>query len=250
MICYFSATGNSKHVAVRLAAALGDRAVSVLELKGQAVTIGSNDRLVIVYPNYCGGIPTVIDTFLRETKFELAKDAECILIITYGNNTGASAAIATKRFKKNTKRMFDAMFSVKMPDNWTPVFDLTDKNMVAEINRKADEELDEVIAQIKAGARGDFVKNKLGKLMEFIHPGFYKKLSKTSHLQLEDSCIGCGLCAENCPVNAIEMVAGKPTWTVENCAMCLGCLHRCPQFAIQYDGQTKNHGQYVHPDGC
>ena len=30
--------------------------------------------------------------------------------------------------------------------------------------------------------------------------------------------------------------------------MCLGYLHRCPKFAIQYDDKTKDHGQYLHPD--
>lgn len=49
-------------------------------------------------------------------------------------------------------------------------------------------------------------------------------------------------------VNAITMKDGKPVWTQGNCAMCLGCLHRCPKFAIQYDDATKNHGQYQHPD--
>ena len=33
----------------------------------------------------------------------------------------------------------------------------------------------------------------------------------------------------------------------ERCAMCLGCLHRCPKFAIQYGNRTKRHGQYTHP---
>jgi NAD-dependent dihydropyrimidine dehydrogenase PreA subunit len=44
------------------------------------------------------------------------------------------------------------------------------------------------------------------------------------------------------------MKDGKPTWTKKNCAMCLGCLHRCPRFAIQYDDKTRDHGQYLHPD--
>ena len=29
--------------------------------------------------------------------------------------------------------------------------------------------------------------------------------------------------------------------------MCLGCLHRCPKFAIQYGSRTKKHGQYTNP---
>lgn len=247
MIFYFSATGNSKHVARRLADALGEQMLSVLDVR-EPVSVTAGERLILVHPNYCGGVPSVIADFLRKGRFQLAADSELILVITYGNNTGASSAIAAKYFKKNTGRYFDAMYSVKMPDNWTPVFDLTNAEEVAGINRKADEEIDSMIAQIRQQARGDFVKDKLGKMMELIYPGFYKKLSKTSHLHVEDSCIGCGLCEKNCPVGAIELKDGKPAWIKENCAMCLGCLHRCPKFAIQYDDKTRNHGQYLHPD--
>ncbi|MBR3839625.1 MAG: EFR1 family ferrodoxin [Erysipelotrichales bacterium] len=248
MIYYFSATGNSKHVANVLSKELNEECVSVVDVLNTEISIKDNEKLIIVYPNYCGGVPSVIREFLQNNKFSLASAAKLILIITYGNNTGASDSIATKYFKKNTGRTFDAMFSVKMPDNWTPVFDLTNAEEVAEINRKADEEIDMITQMIKNGIVGDHVKDKLGKKMEFIYPGFYKSLSKTIHLHVEDTCIGCGLCEKNCPVNVITMKDGKPVWTKKNCAMCLGCLHRCPKFAIQYDDKTKNHGQYQHPD--
>ena len=246
MIYYFSATGNSKHVAGRLAESLNESITSVLDVLGKGIAV--DDRLILVYPNYCGGVPSVIREFLQKNIFQISKEAQLILVITYGNNTGASASIATKYFKKNTGHSFDAMYSVKMPDNWTPVFDLTNAEEVAEINRKADEELDGIIRKIKIGTKGDYVNDKLPKFAEFVYPGFYKSLSKTSHLHVEESCIGCGLCAKNCPVNAIEMKDGNPAWTKKNCAMCLGCLHRCPKFAIQYDDKTRNHGQYLHPD--
>lgn len=246
MIYCFSATGNSKHVANRLAEALNETVTPVLDVLDLGIKV--DDRMILVYPNYCGGVPSVIREFLQKNIFQISKDAKLILVITYGNNTGASSSIATKYFKKNTGRSFDAMYSIKMPDNWTPVFDLTNAEEVAEINRKADEEIDGIIRKIKMGVEGDQVNDKLGKFMEVVYPGFYKTLSKTSHLHVEDTCIGCGLCAKNCPVNAIEMRDGKPTWTKKNCAMCLGCLHRCPKFAIQYDDKTKDHGQYLHPD--
>ena len=51
-----------------------------------------------------------------------------------------------------------------------------------------------------------------------------------------------------CPVNAIEMKNKRPVWVKEKCVMCLGCLHRCPKFAIEYGKNTTKHGQYTHPN--
>lgn len=51
-----------------------------------------------------------------------------------------------------------------------------------------------------------------------------------------------------CPVNAIEIRDNKPVWMKDKCTMCLGCLHCCPKFAIQYGKNTKKHGRYKNPN--
>jgi len=44
---------------------------------------------------------------------------------------------------------------------------------------------------------------------------------------------------------SFSMENKKPVWSKEKCTLCLGCLHRCPVFAIQYGKRTKAHWQYV-----
>ena len=47
---------------------------------------------------------------------------------------------------------------------------------------------------------------------------------------------------------AIEIRDKKPVWVKQKCTACLGCLHRCPKFAIQYGKNTVKHGQYTNPN--
>ncbi|MDO4489015.1 MAG: EFR1 family ferrodoxin [Eubacteriales bacterium] len=79
-------------------------------------------------------------------------------------------------------------------------------------------------------------------------PLYNRKVRRTVNLRAENTCIGCGLCAPKCPVDAIEMRVSRPVWVKDKCVMCLGCLHRCSRFAIQYGKNTKKHGQYTHPN--
>ena len=64
-------------------------------------------------------------------------------------------------------------------------------------------------------------------------------------LMTEECPDTCGKCLRACPVQAIEMRNKKPVWIKDQCVMCLGCLHRCPSFAIQYGRRTARHGQYT-----
>ncbi|MEA1973034.1 MAG: 4Fe-4S binding protein, partial [Candidatus Cloacimonadota bacterium] len=55
--------------------------------------------------------------------------------------------------------------------------------------------------------------------------------SKTIFVNSEE-CIGCELCIDICPVNAIEMVDGKAVIDIDRCNNCGECTYVCPTNAI------------------
>jgi len=48
----------------------------------------------------------------------------------------------------------------------------------------------------------------------------------------KDFCLGCGLCAESCPQQAISLPSGQAQIDQSRCNHCGICLDVCPQGAI------------------
>lgn len=251
MIFYFSATGNCKYVAQRIASATKDRLFPIADLMKDgsfSFALGEGESVGIISPTYAWGLPAIVCDFLLKSGFIFTKKPYVWFLATYGTTSGQSGFFADRYMKKKGLSV-DAFFSVKMPDVWTPIFDLSDKSKVAAINARAEPQIDSVIDKITKKECGDFMQNKVPRFAAGLFYRTYDaNMRKTNHFTVEKTCIGCGLCAKRCPVNAIEMRDGKPSWKIEKCTMCLGCLHRCPTFSIQYGKNTKKHGQYLNPN--
>lgn len=252
MIFYFSATGNSKYVALKIAENIKEAAISITDcVKSQKFTfeVKDKEKIGFVIPTYFWGLPSIAYEFLDKLELRMSDSYHPYIyhVATFGTTTGQIGYMVNEFLKKRGLSL-NGRFSVQMPDTWTPVFNLTNKEKINKINHNAEKQIAEMAEKIRSEFAGDFSHRKVPMFAVKLHYPMYESARETKHFMVEDSCIGCRLCANKCPVEAIEMQGGRPVWVKEKCTLCLGCLHHCPKFAIQYGNKTQKHGQYINPN--
>jgi ferredoxin len=62
----------------------------------------------------------------------------------------------------------------------------------------------------------------------------------------ESKCIGCGICVEKCPIEAISLIDGKTHDDKNRCIGCGVCVHHCPEQARTLT-QTEQREVYIPP---
>ena len=239
-IIYFSATGNSKYVATRLAK---DKLFFIPDLIKEDILEFDDDVIGIVSPTYFWGLPSIVKDFLEKAIFH----ADYLYFVaTYGTTPGASGSMAKRLVKGKT---IDSFYSVRMVDTYTPIFDISIKEKRDRFIKNTEKEINKVIESVAKKEHKTIMNRQTPAFVAnmIAQPLYENKKRLTSRLSVNNNCIGCGLCARKCPINAIEMIDKKPVWVKDKCVMCLGCLHRCPKFAIECGKKTKNHGQYQNP---
>ncbi len=252
MVLYFSATGNSKYCAEKIANATQDNLFSLNDAMkyGQAeIDMGGDSQLIIVSPVYDMGMSWAVKEYLETVDFKNVPEVCYICaVFTCGKSCGI-AADEIREVMQQKGLSLNAAFAVCMPDTYIPMFPLASKEKQQEILTKAEDTLSAVISKIQNRASviemPPAAPKPMAKLIRKIN---IPKQKKTDHFWVKDSCIGCGLCEQVCPMNIIQIREGKPVWTKDGCACCLGCIHRCLVQAIQYGKRTEKTGRYTNPN--
>ncbi len=249
MIVWYSGCGNSRFVADTLSKELGDDKMIFIPdaaRQGKALEFGTDEALGIVFPVYSWSVPKLVSEFLRTVRIK-GKPAYIFAACTCGDETG----LTIKHLKKDLARRdleLDAFFSFQMPETYVnlPGFKLdTDENAKRKISA-ARNSLPETVKLIQQRARGNFDKLKGGSSFlksNILKPLFYGLLITDRKFNVSDNCIGCGICAKNCPLQNITIENDRPRWN-GHCTNCMSCYHRCPKNAINFGSTTQGKGQY------
>lgn len=231
---YFSATGNSLYLAEQIQKNNPGEIRYIPAYEGDG---SEYEKLILVSPIYSWGLPVhVYDLIPR-----LTKERPIYLVLNYGGMSGGAAYFAYIYAKEHGITL-RGVYLMKMPENYTLAFTVPgfyrDK-----VLRAAPKNIAKIAMAI---AQNETAIPKVQKLKTEA----YLKNKSNWHLIARDfsvtaDCTRCGKCVSLCPVKNISLTDGRVQFG-DGCVACLGCYHRCPQKAIQYQNKAKKY-RYVNP---
>lgn len=244
MIVYYTGTGNSRYVAQRFAAALGDDLITANEYirNDTPADLHSDRPWVFVSPTYGWQIPHIFAAFLRRGRFTGSRKA--YFVMTCGSEIGNADKYNRELCTEKTISCMGTA-QIVMPENYIAMFSAPQADEAREIVAKAEPNIDCVIASIQRNQPFAPTRNNLyDRLMSGpVNPIFYKFFVKADAFTVSDACIGCGQCAKLCPMNNVTLKDGKPVWG-KVCTHCMACICYCPVSAIEYGKKSVGQPRY------
>lgn len=249
-IFVFSATGNSKYLAVKIADETELEIVSVNErlLTYEEEYDFDGETVGFVFPVYAWGCPSIMERFVKSLNFS-GKPSYVFAVANCGDSMGNTLTDFAKLLKEKAIVLDYGDFFV-MPNNYLPLSDVDSKETEKQKLLNADRKLGGVIENIVRGQKG--INQPNGILNGFLSGPVHKVFNQTSakgykKLHINSDCVGCGLCAIVCPLSNITLKNEKPQWG-ENCISCMACINWCSHKAIDYGKKTVNRGRYHNPN--
>lgn len=218
-ILYFSPTETTEKIAKEIGSVFSEQVIehdiTDRKVREEKLTFQKEDCVIIGVPVYSGRIPKIVKPFFENLK---GNSTTAICFVMYGNRAYDDALLELQTILKENgfqvigagsfvgEHTYTKLVATQRPDS-------KDLEVAREFAKKWKDKLEEGIkTPIAVPGNSE-----------------YRAYSSSSPMEIEtkESCISCGLCAQNCPTGAIA-VDDFSRVDEELCINCLRCVKKCP----------------------
>ncbi|MBN2144577.1 MAG: EFR1 family ferrodoxin [Candidatus Aureabacteria bacterium] len=247
ILYYFSGTGNSLKVAKDLSAELGEtELVPITNVIKEDITAPA-ERVGIVFPVYCWGVPRIIRDFIERLK--PAEPCYFFSVCTCGGIPAGTLEQLSGLFLSKGMKL-NAGFFVKMPGNCVTLYGAFSKEKQNKMFDKSKQKIKEIASAVRNRKDSPVEKNSffVNWLLGLVNKlSFSHFPSQDRHFWTDERCNSCGICEKICPRNNIRIENARPIW-LHHCEQCMACIQWCPVESIQFKKGTLARKRYRHPE--
>jgi ferredoxin len=238
-LVYFSPTGTTRAAVRGIARGIPCSSVEELDItrpdaREQSLQTADQDLLIVGVPVYMGRVPALATGWLHTMQ---AHDTPAVCVVVYGNRAYEDALLELNDIlsRSGCRPVAGAVFIGEHSFSTAETPTATGRPDAGDLEL--------------AEAFGQSIRKKLrsigsyGRIPEMQIPGCHPYRQEPCHpyrkgtpfwnvdfIAVSDACVQCAICAEGCPVGAIDPENSRAIET-EKCITCCACIRHCPKNA-------------------
>ncbi len=230
LVC-FSPTGTTKAIVRGVARGMNQSTEELIDItrpdaRKEQLQTSEDELLVVAVPVYMGRVPALLSEYLHGIK---AHKTPAVCIVVYGNRVYDDALLELKNIltERGCMPIAGAAFigEHSFSGSESPTAkgrpDTRDLNYAESFGRR-------IINKLQAASSPDDIA-VLQVPGNFPYSGV-TDLWNVDFIAVSSECNQCGICAEGCPVGAID-TKDSNLIDQEKCITCCACIKKCPQNA-------------------